>query len=126
MRLEVRLTFNTDETKVRMLIKKLGKELAADPELGPLFLNPLKSQGVVKMDDSAMIMRVKFKTRPGDQWTLRRHVYSRIRELFAKEGIKFASREVVVRLADEDAARPLDQATKTQIAGSALSAIEGR
>jgi small-conductance mechanosensitive channel len=123
LRLEVRLPFDTDETKVRMLIKKLGKELAADPEIGPLFLAPLKSQGVVKMDDSAMVMRVKFKTRPGDQWSLRRHVYARIRELFAKEGIKFASREVVVRLADEDAARPLDQAVKTQIAGAVLPTI---
>ncbi len=72
-----------------------------DPELGPKFMEPLKSQGVIQMDDSAMIVRVKFKTKPGDQWTLRTKVFAKLRELFEKEGIKFAHREVTVRIADD-------------------------
>jgi hypothetical protein len=47
-----------------------------------------------------MIVRVKYMTRPGDQWTTRKLVYQRIRELFEKEGIKFAHREVTVRIPD--------------------------
>ena len=34
-------------------------------EMGPVMLDKLKSQGVRELDDSAMIMRVKFKTIPG-------------------------------------------------------------
>lgn len=47
-----------------------------------------------------MIIRVKFMTKPGDQWLVRKKVYEDIRALFEREGIKFAHREVTVRLAD--------------------------
>ena len=100
MKLPMRLTFDTDIDKVRKLIKGLGKKLLEDEELGPKFLQPLKFQGVVEMDDSAMIVRVKFMTRPGDQWPVRSRVYSEIRALFEREGIHFASREVRVRVSD--------------------------
>ena len=99
MKLPVRLTYDTDVEKVRKLVKRLGQDMAADPELGPLFLEPPKSQGVVQMDDSAMIMRVKFKTKPGDQFLVRRHVYQRLRDLFDENHIPFAHREVLVRVA---------------------------
>ena len=103
MKLPLRLTYDTDAEKVRKMIKKLGQELMADPELGPQFLQPLKSQGVVQMQDSAQIMSVKFMTRPGGQWMLRRVVFARIRELFEEQGIRFANREVTVRLGEEGA-----------------------
>ena len=105
MKLSLRLTYDTDAEKVRKLIKKLGQEMAEEPNLKPLFLQPLKSQGVIEMQDSAQIMRVKFMTRPGDQWGLRRVVFARIRDLFEKEGIRFASREVAVRIADHQGER---------------------
>ena len=98
MKLSLRLTYDTDAEKVRKMIKRLGEELLADEELGPKFLQPLKSQGVIEMADSAMIMSVKFMTRPNDQWVVRRVVFNRIRELFQNNGIRFASREVVVRV----------------------------
>jgi len=100
MKLPLRLTFDADVEKVRKLVKKLGQELLDHPEVGKSFLQPLKSQGVVEMDDSAMILRVKFMTKPGDQWQTRKVVYSAIQELFRKNGIRFANREVTVRIAD--------------------------
>jgi moderate conductance mechanosensitive channel len=106
MKLPLRLTYDTDVERVRKLIKKLGQELLEDPELGPKFLAPLKSQGVIEMDDSAMIMRVKFTTRPGDQFAVRKKVFAHIRDLFEKEKIKFAHREVTVRVATDRAPKP--------------------
>ncbi len=100
MKLPLRVTYDTDVEKVRKLIKKLGQELLEDPVIGPDFIQPLKSQGVIEMQDSAMIIRVKFMTKPGDQWVIRKKVYEEIRILFEREGIKFAHREVTVRLAD--------------------------
>ncbi|MEM8664899.1 MAG: mechanosensitive ion channel family protein, partial [Pseudomonadota bacterium] len=102
MKLPVRLTYDTDVEAVRKLVKKLGQEMAADPEYGHLFLEAPKSQGVVQMEDSAMIIRVKFKTKPGDQFLVRRHVYTRLRDLFAENDIHFAHREVTVRVAGTD------------------------
>jgi len=123
MKLPLRVTYDTDIEKVRKLVKKLGQRLLADPEIGPQFLQPLKSQGVIEMQDSAMIIRVKFMTKPGDQWVIRKTVYAQLRELFIQEGIKFAHREVTVRLADNQ----LDQLSvkqKQQLAGAAALTAE--
>lgn len=124
MKLPLRVTYDTDVEKVRKLIKKLGLELLEDDVVGDQFIQPLKSQGVIEMQDSAMIIRVKFMTKPGDQWVLRKRVYAEIRELFAREGIKFAHREVTVRLAGGEDPEKLTKEQKDAIGAAALSASE--
>jgi len=123
MKLPLRVTYDTDVEKVRKLIKNLGVELLSDPVIGDNFIQPLKSQGVIEMQDSAMIIRVKFMTKPGDQWLVRKKVYQDIRELFAREGIHFAHREVTVRLADGKA-EDLSEAQKEAVAGAVQGAID--
>ncbi|MEO1274330.1 MAG: mechanosensitive ion channel family protein, partial [Pseudomonadota bacterium] len=115
MKLPLRLTYDTDVEKVRKLVKKLGIKLLEDPAVGHLFLQPLKSQGVIMMEDSAMIVRVKFMTRPGDQWVTRKKVYAEIRDLFEREGIKFAHREVTVRIPEEVGGKPVGEEQREAI-----------
>ncbi len=130
MKLKLRLTYDTDVELVRKLIKKLGQQLQQDPEIGDKFLQPVKSQGVYAMEDSAMIIRVKFMTRPGEQFTVRKKVYSEIRSLFEQNGIEFAHKQVTVRVAREEGEnkdeepKALTDQTKEAIAGAASSAIE--
>ena len=100
MKLPLRVTYDTDVEKVRKLIKKLGQELLKDEVIGHNFIQPLKSQGVIEMQDSAMIIRVKFMPKPGEQWLVRKTVFQEIRSLFEREGINFAHREVTVRVVD--------------------------
>ncbi len=123
MKLPLRLTYDTDVERVRKLVKKLGQRLLDHQEVGHLFLQPLKSQGVYKMEDSAMIIRVKFMTRPGDQFVTRKVVYAEIRELFEREDIKFANKEVTVRLADEPT-KPLTDQEKQAITSAARAVID--
>jgi len=119
MKLKLRLTYDTDVERVRKLIKKLGERLMDHPEIGEKFLQPLKSQGVYSMeDDSAMILRVKFMTRPGDQFVVRKQVYGAIRDLFEQEGIEFAHRVVKVQL-DGKGAGSLTLEEQSRIAGAA-------
>ncbi len=119
MKLPLRVTYDTDVERVRKLIKKLGQRLLEDPVIGGQFLEPLKSQGVLRMEDSAMIIRVKFMTKPGDQWSIRKRIYQEIRDLFEREGIKFAHREVTVRVA-EDQVGKLSEEQKKALAAAAL------
>lgn len=119
MKLKLRLTYDTDPERVRKLIKKLGQELMEDPVIGDTFLQPLKSQGVIEMQDSAMIVRVKFMSKPGDQWVIRKRVYQEIRDLFSREGIKFAHKEVTVRLAG-DVPKNLTESQTKAIAAAAV------
>ncbi|PSL18749.1 mechanosensitive ion channel family protein [Shimia abyssi] len=123
MKLPLRVTYDTNVERVRKLIKNLGVELLDDPVIGHNFIQPLKSQGVIEMQDSAMIIRVKFMTKPGDQWLVRKKVFQEIRDLFEREGIKFAHREVTVRLADGKA-DDLDEKQKEAVTGAVQSAIE--
>ncbi|GFE50772.1 hypothetical protein So717_25250 [Roseobacter cerasinus] len=123
MKLPLRVTYDTDVEHVRKLIKKLGVQLLDDPVIGDNFIQPLKSQGVIEMQDSAMIIRVKFMTKPGDQWLVRKKVYEEIRALFEREGIKFAHKEVTVRLADGKVDE-LSEEDKKAVTAAAQAQIE--
>lgn len=101
MKLELRLSYDTDIEQVRKIIKKVGQEMLQDEEMGPSFILPLKSQGVMRVEESALIVRMKFTTKPGEQWVIRREAYRQVRDALAEGGIFFAHREVRVRLPDD-------------------------
>jgi small-conductance mechanosensitive channel len=102
MKLDFRVRYDADVEKIRKIIKKkVYKKIMKDPELGPKLLDKIKSQGVREMDDSAMIMRVKYKTKPGDQFAIRKEVYHLMQEAFREEGIEFAHRNVTVYMPPE-------------------------
>jgi len=103
-KLDVRVRYDADVDKIRKIVKKINKELQKHEEIGPLLLSKIKSQGVREMDDSAMILRVKFKTKPGDQFVVRRELYRRIQERFQEAGVEFAHKNVTVYLPTEDSA----------------------
>ena len=96
MKFEIRLPFETDIEKVRKIIKSTGRQMLEDEVLGPMMLAPLKSQGVNRMDDSALIIRCKFTAIPGFQFMVRREAYTRIQQALAEAGIHFAPRRVLV------------------------------
>jgi small-conductance mechanosensitive channel len=96
MKFELRVPFEADVEKVRKLIKQVGVTLSENEEYASVMLEPLKSQGVHRMDDSSFVIRCKFTTIPGKQFTIRRVAYAMIQEAFAREGIRFAPRRVVV------------------------------
>ncbi|MEM1075774.1 MAG: mechanosensitive ion channel family protein [Pseudomonadota bacterium] len=101
MKLPLRLTFDTDPQQVKKIIKRIGAEFMEDELVGNGLLEPPKSQGVIQMEDSAMILRVKFKAVPGKQFIIRRELLHRIRAAFEEAGIRFANREVTVRVNEE-------------------------
>ncbi len=104
MRLEFRVPPETDLGLVKTLVKTIGKELAADPEMGPDFIETLKSQGVRRVEDDALIIGVKFISRPDRQFVIRREAYQRLIRAFNAHGIHLVGRGVVVRVDDPNAA----------------------
>ena len=98
VKLDFRVTYDTSLKQVKNVFKQINEELAADPEMGPNLLEPLKSQGVKAMEDSAMIIRAKFTAKPGQQFLIRRAVYMRVQQLFREQGIEFAHRRVAVEI----------------------------
>ena len=118
-KLDFRVRYDTNVDKVRKIIKKINKKIMKDEEMGPVMLDKLKSQGVRELDDSAMIMRVKFKTIPGEQFVIRREVFRMMQEAFRENGIEFAHRNVTVYMPpDEGIAAPDKKALGTGAAAA--------
>ena len=97
-KMEFRVPYDTDIEKVRKIIKKIGQEMMEDAEIGPNLIEPLKSQGVSRMEDSAIIIRAKFMSKPREQFVIRRVAYQRIKQAFEENGIRFAHRNVTVHV----------------------------
>jgi small-conductance mechanosensitive channel len=102
MKLNIRVRYDTNIKKVKKIIKKINNEIQENPEFAAGLLDNIKSQGVREMDDSAMIMRIKFKTVPGHQFIVRKEVYRRVQEAFREAGIEFAHRNVTVYLPKDE------------------------
>jgi small-conductance mechanosensitive channel len=103
-KLTFRVRYDTDVDQVRKIVKDIDKEIQKDEEMGAALFGNIKSQGVRELDDSAMIMRVKFKCVPGQQFIIRREVYRLLKEKFTEKGIQFAHRNVTVYLPPEETA----------------------
>ena len=125
MKLEFRVTYNTDINKVKKIFKRIGAELMDDELLGPGFIEPLKSQGVKAMEDSAMILRAKFKAKPGEQFMIRKEVYRRVQEAFHENGIEFAHRRVLVDIPEAMNENP-DMKKRIEEAAAAAMSDEGQ
>ncbi|MFT0892693.1 mechanosensitive ion channel domain-containing protein [Pseudochelatococcus sp. G4_1912] len=87
---QIGVAYNTDLEQARKIIKNIGTELAANPEFAPHILEPLKMQGVQEFGQYGVEIRCKIKTRPGEQFVLRRTALKRIKQEFDAAGIKFA------------------------------------
>jgi small-conductance mechanosensitive channel len=130
-KIRFRVPFDTDLKKVKKIIKKINVDIREDTEMASILLGDIKSQGVREVDDSALVMRIKFKTRPGGQFIIRREVYDRLKKAFEKAGLEFAHRHVVVRLPHEaptaaaattdTAAAPAAQGALAAGAGAAIA-----
>ncbi len=84
------LTYDTDLEKVKRIIKQVGKELLADPDLAQHIIETLKMQGVEEYGDFAIKVRLKLTCKPGEQFVIRRRAYGMIKKAFDENGIKFA------------------------------------
>ena len=100
--LMINVTHDTDLDKMKKVVKQVGKELAADPEMAPDIIEPLKMQGVNQMNDFAMQVALKMKCRPGQQFMVRRRAYALLMKAFAANGIHIAM--PTVNVAGESAA----------------------
>jgi small-conductance mechanosensitive channel len=100
----IAVTYDTNLEKARKLIKNIGQDLAADPELGKQVIEPLKMQGVEQFGDYGIQIRMKMTTKPGEQFVIRRKALARIKQAFDENGIRFALPSVQVGGSEEGTA----------------------
>ena len=84
------ITYDFDVDLARKIVKKIGLELAQDPEFAAATLQPLKMQGIDEFGESGLMLRMKIMTRPGEQFTIKRRALMMIKKAFDENGIKLA------------------------------------
>lgn len=118
--------FDTDLEAARKLIKKIGLELAADPEYSAAVIEPIKMQGVQGFGEYGIDLRIKMTTKPGEGFSMKRKFYVRIRQAFKDAGIVLPSPTVHVQQ-DEAAIAAAAQnlVTRSRKKKAAAAAAEG-
>ena len=64
------LPIDVDSETIRKMIKKIGEDMKADPDIGPLMIEPLKGK-LYRIDPGVKIFRCKFRSPPGKQFDVR-------------------------------------------------------
>lgn len=131
VKFNLQFPYDTDVDKVRKIIKRVGIEMIADPELGKDFIKQIKSQGIREVGDSVLTIRVKFTANPGTHFVIRREAFRRITEALALKGIHYAHRKVIVEVPGitseqegKDANQLTDEVKQKIAAAGAAAAIE--
>lgn len=77
---------NTDE--VVKVLREVCDGLRRDGTIGPLILGDAEIFGVDKLDDSAVVIKGRIKTKPIQQWTVGREFLRRVKLTFDEKGIE--------------------------------------
>jgi len=85
---EVGVAYREDIDEVIAALREIDEALRADPDYTKLILEPLDIWGVDRFADSAVIVRARYKTLPGNQWMVGRAFNGRMKKLFDARGIE--------------------------------------
>ena len=88
MMVYVGISYRENVDEVMTVIEALGREMAEDQTLGADIIAPLETQGVQKLDESAVVIRAKMKVRAGTQWGMKREFNHRLKNRFDELGIE--------------------------------------
>jgi len=108
----INVTYDSDVDLARKLVKKIGLELAADPEFAADTIEPLKMQGIDSFGDYAIVLKMKLMTKPDTAFGIKRRALMMIRKAFEENGIKIAVPTVHVE-GDAETAAAAHQANQT-------------
>jgi small-conductance mechanosensitive channel len=86
--LDVGIAYREDVDEVMELLRQIGAELEADPEVGQFMLEPIDVWGVDAFADSAVIIKARIKTRPLKQHYVRRQFNLLMKRRFDELGIE--------------------------------------
>lgn len=105
--LDVGVGYGEDLDRAIKLLDAVGRELAEDPQFGPLILEPPVVLGVEALAESQVTLRLLAKTLPLRQWDVARELRRRIKLAFDREDIETPyPHHVLLRRADDPSAPP--------------------
>jgi small conductance mechanosensitive channel len=111
---DVTVALAEDLDRVSGILRRVGAELADDPEFGPRLLEPLEVLGVDALDTTQATIKVRVKTLPRRQWEVARELRRRIKVAFDSERVQRPSPLVAVSVSQTP--RPRDEPAAARLA----------
>jgi small conductance mechanosensitive channel len=86
--IDMGVAYKENVDRVMEVLREVGNELQKDPEYSNRILSPLEIMGVDSFADSAVVIRIRIKTVPIQQWNVGRELRRRIKNAFDAKGIE--------------------------------------
>lgn len=86
--IDVGVAYREDIDAVLAVMREVGAQMRKDPQFGPNILEDIEMVGVERWDNSAVILRCRFKVMPLEQWSTRREYLRRLKKTFDERGIE--------------------------------------
>jgi|TARA_Y100000296_G_scaffold13775_1_gene16072 small conductance mechanosensitive channel len=85
---EVGVAYRENVDDVMALLKELDEVFRQDESFGSRVLAPLEVQGLDRFDDSAVVIKARYKTKSHERWNVGREFNRRIKAAFDQHGIE--------------------------------------
>ena len=110
--IDVGVAYKENVDRVMEVLREIGEELQREPAYADRILAPLEVLGVDSFADSAVVIKIRIKTVPLQQWNVGRELRRRIKNTFDAQGVEIpfphlsvyygeASKPFSVQVADE-------------------------
>lgn len=86
--MDIGVAYKEDTDKVVAIMKEVAEELQQDQNVGPKMLGPLEVFGVDEFGESAVTIKSRLRTLPGQQWDVGREYRRRLKQAFDARGIE--------------------------------------
>lgn len=86
--LDVPISYQSDLERAIQVINRIGQEMAADPQFGPMIIEPPRALRVEALQESTYVLRVQAIARPNRQWDVSGELRRRILQTFPREGLR--------------------------------------
>ncbi|MCA9452347.1 MAG: mechanosensitive ion channel family protein [Nitrospiraceae bacterium] len=115
--MNIGVAYKEDTDRVSSVMKEVGRDLQADPEIGPNILEPIEILGVDDFGESEVVIKARLKTLPIKQWMVGREYRRRLKKAFDQQRIEIpfphrtlymgeASPPFIVKHTSSEAERP--------------------
>ncbi len=82
------VAYREDVEEALQVMQRVAEAMRGDAVFGPKIREPVEVVGVERWDESAVILRVRFKVMPIEQWNVKREYLRRLKAAFDAAGIE--------------------------------------
>lgn len=98
--IDMSVSYDTDVDRAMIVMADEIESMAADPEWSDKFRDGPEMLGVQRLDDSAVILRIRMTTPAAERWTVKREAMRRLKNRFDAEGITIPFPQLTVHQGD--------------------------